>query len=134
MTVRVVVVRPWVEAHGGGGCCGGTVRDGVAPAPLALAGPRTRDHGGPTSEVYRRLRRDHPGVDVQVTPADNVWLLGWAFRRVRPERGPLHAARAASVAMRPGAVLVDGVAVASVEDGGAAVSSAVAQALGEVRA
>ena len=135
-------MRPWVDGRGGGGCCGGEVRDGIAP-PLARddgsrhptdrpASHGRHEHIGATTEVYRRLRRDHPGIDVQITPANNVWLLGWAFGRVRRTRGPLRAAGAASVAMRPGAVLVDGLAVAHLDDGGEAVSRAVASALTRV--
>ena len=144
MTVRVVVVRPWVDGRGGGGCCGGEVRDGIAPPPLARDSGRhhptdghahVHEHIDATTEVYRRLRADHPGIDIQVTPANNVWLLGWAFRRVRASHGPLlRGAGAAAVAMRPGAVLVDGVAVAQIDEGSDRVSSAVSQALGTMDA
>ena len=134
MTVRVVLVRPWVDGRGGGGCCGGEVRDGVAPAPLERGRrldveARPHDHADATTRVYRRLRQDHPDADTQVTPANNVWLLGWAFGRVRADHGALRAASAAAVAMRPGAVLVDGLSVAQIDDGPDTVSRAVGHAL-----
>ncbi len=58
LTVRVVLVRPWTDAHAGGGCCSGDPRYGVAPEAgggRAGAGrpPRARRHGhgeaGPSS-------------------------------------------------------------------------------------
>ena len=125
---RVVLVRPWVDGRGGGGGCGGEVRDGVAPLP----GPSRARHAhvDATAEAYRRIRRDHPGLDVQVAAANNVWLLGWSFRRVRAREGAVRAAGAASVAMRPGAVLVDGRSVAQIDDGADVVSAAVGRAVG----
>lgn len=113
---RVVIVRPWTDAHGGG-CCSGDTRD-----PLAL------DHRAGTpvghdpavhrvGECYELLRRELPGTDVQlVSPGNSAYLVPHVYRHVRPEAGTLRAAWAAVQGTRAGAVLVDGRQVALLPD------------------
>ncbi len=112
---RVVLVRPWTQGRGGGGCCGGEVRDGIT-----LDGDRTAPADGrrdPVGAVYLRLAQERPDLDVQVVDAGNPWLTAWTFRAVRRRAGLRAALVAALRSGTPGAVLVDGVHVADVADG-----------------
>lgn len=110
--MRVVLVRPWTDAHAGGGCCGGEVRDGVC-----LDGRRDNDKGadaevGLMAQTYLRLQRDMPEVDVQIVGVDNtVYLLPSVFRALRAQHGVLAALRGMNRATTAGAVLVDGESV-----------------------
>jgi len=110
--MRVVLVRPWTDAHAGGGCCGGEVRDGVC-----LDGRRDKDEGadaevGLMAQTYLRLQRDLPEVDVQIVGVDNtVYLLPSVFRALRAQHGVLAALRGMNRATTAGAVLVDGESV-----------------------
>ena len=128
--MRVVLVRPWTDAHAGGGCCSGDPRYGVAPeagvdAPTPVDRHRYDDHDhhqGPlegaalVGEVYRRLRREHPDVDVQVIGSSNTaYLLPSTFRAVRRSRGVLDALREATRSTTAGSLLVDGIRVGDVE-------------------
>lgn len=104
---RVVLVRPWTDARGGGGCCSGPV-------------PRHEHHDPSTDPVgaaYRALRARLPELDVQVVDAGNTaWLLPAVLRRARRRVGALGAVRSALGATRAGSVLVDGLRVGDLEE------------------
>ncbi len=107
--MRIVLVRPWTDAHGGGGCCGGDARDGVC-FDGRVDGQR-RDHADAelVGAAFRRLREELPEADVQVVGAGNTaYLIPSSFRAVLRRRGVLAAVREANRATSPGAVLVDG--------------------------
>ncbi|MBD8870579.1 hypothetical protein [Nocardioides donggukensis] len=111
---RVVLVRPWVDARAGGGCCGGEVSDGVC-----LEGTHDTEAvaSDPVGEAYRRLRAALPDVDVQVVDAGNTaWLLPSTFRAVRRRAGVAAGLRAAVGSTTAGAVLVDGDRVGDLGD------------------
>jgi hypothetical protein len=126
----VVLVRPWRDAHGGGGCCGGDVRGGICFEHRVGGTERDGAAPDPVAAAYRLLHERLPGVDVQVVGADNVaFLLPAAFRDARRHTGRLAALRHALHSTTPGAVLVDGVVVGHVEALGAeGVLAAVRQA------
>lgn len=107
--MRVVLVRPWTDAHGGTGCCSGEARDGIC-FDGRVDGPRAHDHEvSLVGETFRRLRAELPGVDVQIVGAGNTaFLLPSTFRSVRRSRGLVAALREANRATTAGAVLVDG--------------------------
>lgn len=109
MTVRVVLVRPWSDAHGGTGCCSGDARDGIC-FDGRVDGPREHDaEVGLVAEAYHRLRSELPDVDVQIVGANNTaFLLPSVFRAVRRRHGALAALREMNRATAPGSVLVDG--------------------------
>ncbi|NYG55009.1 hypothetical protein [Nocardioides perillae] len=118
---RVVLVRPWTDGHGGGGCCGGEVRDGIAldgsrlapaPDPAHVHAPAPADVVG---EVWRAVRAALPAVDVQVVSAGNPWLAAHVLRAVRRHDGLGAGLRAALGSSAAGAVLVDGRRVADLE-------------------
>jgi hypothetical protein len=112
----VVLVRPWRDAHGGGGCCGGEVRGGICFEHRV--GGNERDGATPeaVAAAYRLLHEHLPGVDVQIVGADNVaFLVPAAFRDARRHSGRLTALRHALHSTTPGAVLVDGAVVGDVE-------------------
>lgn len=118
---RVVLVRPWTDGRGGGGCCGGEVRDGICLDGERLAGPPDHAHDDPVGEAWRLLRERRPDVDVQVVDAGNTaWLLPWSFREVRRRAGAAAGLRAALRATTAGAVLVDGERVGRLDDLGPA--------------
>ncbi len=119
---QVVLVRPWTDARAGGGCCGGEVRDGVAPRLTGEHPPGERDAAAahdPVGRVWRLLREQVPEVDVQVVDASNVWLPTTVFGFVRRREGTMAALRAAARAGVAGSVLVDGRRVGDLEDLGA---------------
>lgn len=109
MTVRVVLVRPWTDAHGGTGCCSGDARDGIC-FEGRVDGPREHDaEVGFVAEAYLRLRAEVPEVEVQIVGASNTaYLLPSVFRAVRRRRGTWAALREANAATTGGSVLVDG--------------------------
>jgi len=117
MTVRVVLVRPWTDAHGGTGCCGGDARDGIC-FEGRVDGPREHDvEVNLVAEAYLRLRREMPEIDVQIVGADNTaYLLPSVFRAVRGRRGTLAALREVNRATTGGSVLVDGERVGDVTE------------------
>lgn len=127
MTVRVVLVRPWTDAHGGTGCCGGDTRGGIC-FEGRVDGPR--EHGaevGAVAEAYLRLRAEVPEVDVQIVGVDNTaYLLPSVFRAVRRRRGTWAALKEANRATTGGSLLIDGDRVGDVQQMGiAAVVTAV---------
>ena len=107
--MQVVLVRPWTDAQGGTGCCGGDVRDGIC-LDGRLGGARSHDaETGLVAETYLRLREDLPDVDVQIVGVDNTaYLLPSVFRAIRARRGTLAALRGLNRATRAGSLLVDG--------------------------
>jgi hypothetical protein len=121
VTVRVVLVRPWTDARGGGGCCSGHAPDGICldgsvGQGLGDDGSRTRDaESDVVAATYLRLREELPEVDVQLVAAANTaYLLPSVFRTVRRRRGNLAALRQSVRATTAGSVLVDGERVGDV--------------------
>jgi hypothetical protein len=105
---RVLLVRPWRDGSGGGGCCS------VDPATLGGVVP----HGGHDGRAgpYRLFRAElPPDVDVQIVEASNlVYLLPTVIRDARRRgRSWWGATRAALRATTPGAVVVDGQVITS---------------------
>lgn len=119
MSVRVVLVRPWTDAHGGTGCCGGDARDGIC-FEGRIDGPREHDaEVGAVAEAYLRLRAEVPEVDVQIVGADNTaYLLPSVFRAVRRRRGTWAALKEANRATTAGSLLIDGDWVGDVQQMG----------------
>jgi hypothetical protein len=119
VTARVVLVRRWVDAHGGGGCCGGDVRGGIClehPVGDDREDQATERSSGQVASAYLLLRQHAPEVDVQVVGADNVaYLLPASFLAARKRMGRLAALRQAVRSTTAGAVLVDGVVVGDVD-------------------
>lgn len=117
MTVRVVLVRPWTDAHGGTGCCSGEARDGIC-FESRVDGPREHDAEVElVAAAYLRLREELPELDVQIVSASNTaFLLPSVFRAARGRRGPLAALRDMNRATTAGSVLVDGERVGDVVD------------------
>lgn len=133
--MRVVLVRPWTDAHAGDGCCTGDPRYGVVlerhgdgPAGHERGhshkpghGPvheHATGHGGAAlvGEAYRRLRAEHPEVDVQVVGSSNTaFLLPSTFGAVRRRHGVLRALREANRATTAGGVLIDGERIGDLE-------------------
>ena len=112
---RVVLVRPWTDAHGGSGCCSGDARDGIC-FDGRVDGPREHDpEVGLVAQVYLRLRDELPYVDVQIVSLNNTaFLLPTVFRSVRRRHGVLRALRETNRATTAGSVLVDGERVGDV--------------------
>jgi len=106
---RVVLVRPWTDAHGGSGCCSGDARDGIC-FDGRVDGPREHDpEVGLVAQAYLRLRDELPYVDVQIVSLNNTaFLLPTVFRSVRRRHGALRALRETNRATTAGSVLVDG--------------------------
>lgn len=112
---RVVLVRPWTDAHGGSGCCSGDARDGIC-LDRGVGAPREHDPAaGLVAAAYLRLREELPYVDVQIVSLDNTaFLLPTVFRSVRRRHGVLRALRETNRATTAGSVLVDGERVGDV--------------------
>jgi hypothetical protein len=108
MTLGVVLVRPWADAHGGTGCCSGDARDGIC-FDGRVDGRHEHDaEVGLVAETYLRLRAELPGIDVQIVGAGNTaYLLPAAFRAVRRRRGTWAALREMNRATTAGSVLID---------------------------
>lgn len=113
--MRVVLVRPWTDAHGGTGCCSGEVRNGIC-LDDRVGGPRRPDAETTlVAQAYLRLQQDLPHVDVQVVGVDNTaYLLPSVFRALRAREGTLAALRGLNRATTAGSVLVDGESVGQV--------------------
>jgi hypothetical protein len=116
----VFLVRPWRDAHGGGGCCGGDLRGGVC-----LDHPVGHEHVDPAAtpvpadvvaQTYRLLCAELTGTDVQIVSAGNVaYLLPASLRAARRHSAWGQALRHALRSTTAGAVVVDGVVVGDVE-------------------
>lgn len=109
MSVQVVLVRSWTDAHAGGGCCSADPHHGIVLD--RTDGPHRHADPGATlvGQVYRRLRETYPGLDVQVvSPSNTGFLLPATYRAVRRRAGVLAALREAGRSTTAGAVLVDG--------------------------
>lgn len=119
MTIRVVLVRPWTDAHGGTGCCNGDARDGIC-FEGRVDGPREHDaEVGAVAEAYLRLRAAVPEADVQIVGAENTaYLLPSVFRAVRRRRGTWAALKEANRATTAGSLLIDGDWVGDVQQMG----------------
>lgn len=119
--IRVVLVRPWTDAHGGSGCCSGDARDGIC-FDGRVDGPREHDpEVGLVAQAYLRLREELPYVDVQIVSLNNTaFLLPTVFRSVRRRHGVLRALRETNRATTAGSVLVDGERVGDVTELGPA--------------
>jgi hypothetical protein len=90
--VHVVLVRPWTDAHAGGGCCGGEVRDGVCLEGRLGTAERAEAELGLMAQAYLRLQEELPEVDVQIVGVDNTaYLLPSVIRALRTQHG-VHAA------------------------------------------
>lgn len=115
MSVNVVLVRPWTDAHGGTGCCSGDAPDGIC-LEGGVDGPREYDaEVGLVAETYLRLRAELPDVDVQIVGVNNtVYLLPTVFQAIRRRRGTMAALRELNRATTAGSVLVDGERVGDV--------------------
>ena len=115
MTVQVVLVRPWTDAHGGTGCCAGDVRNGIC-LDGRVGGARTTDtETGLVAETYLRLSQDLPEVDVQIVGVDNTaYLLPAVFRAIRARQGTLAALRGLNRATRAGSLIVNGESVGQI--------------------
>ena len=115
--MQVVLVRPWTDAHGGTGCCGGDVRDGIC-LDRRVGTVRTHDaETGLVAETYLRLRQDLPEVDVQIVGADNtVYLLPRVFRSIRARQGTVAALRGLNRATRAGSLIVEGESVGQISE------------------
>lgn len=126
--VRVVLVRPWADAHAGGGCCGGEVRDGVCLDGRLGTNHLVDAETDLLAQTYLRLQRDLPEVDVQIVGVHNTaYLLPSVFRALRAQHGVLAALRGMNRATTAGAVLIDGESVGDLHELG------VEGALAEVR-
>ena len=117
---RVVLVRPWTDAHGGSGCCSGDSRDGICFDGRVDGPPEHDAEVGAVAEAYLRLRAELPDVDVQIVSLNNTaFLLPTVFRSVRRRHGVLRALRETNRATTAGSVLVDGERVGDVGQMGA---------------
>ena len=115
MTTRVVLVRPWTDAHGGSGCCTGDARDGIC-LDGGVDGPHEHEaEVGQVAQAYLQLREELPHVDVQIVASNNTaYLLPTVFAAVRRRRGTWAALREMNRATTGGSVLVDGERVGDV--------------------
>lgn len=127
---RVLLVRPWRDAHGAGGCCSGDVRGGICFEHKVGEHEQHDLSADVVAGTYRLLRRELPAVDVQIVSASNsAFLVPASFRDARRHTGTRAALRHALRSTTAGAVLVDGVIVGDVEQlGPAGVLQAVRQA------
>lgn len=115
---RVVLVRPWADAHGGTGCCSGEPRYGGVGLDQRVGPAHEHDPGvHVVAETYRLLRAELADVDVQIVGAGNTaYLLPTVFRAVRRRSGVLVGLRAAARSTTAGAVLVDGERIGDIID------------------
>jgi hypothetical protein len=106
---RVVLIRPWTDAHGGSGCCSGDGRDGICFDGRVDGPPEHDPEVGLVAQAYLRLRDELPYVDVQIVSMNNTaFLLPSVFRSVRRRHGVLRALQETNRATTAGSVLVDG--------------------------
>ena len=113
----MVLVRPWLDAHPGSGCCSADPR-GSIDGSLAAAVPV--EHGAATrilAAAYLRLRDRFPDVDVQIVSASNTaYLLPATYAAARRRGGVLASLRACLRAPTAGALLLDGERLGDVTD------------------
>jgi hypothetical protein len=114
---RVLLLRPWVDAHAGQGCCSGDTRDAIG-LDSRPGGPVEHPYAARVvGQSYRRLRESLPDVDVQVVSAGNtVYLLPAVLRGLRLRDGAGAVLRRLNEATRPGSVIVDGAYAGDVVD------------------
>ncbi|CAN5764804.1 hypothetical protein BH24ACT8_BH24ACT8_10430 [soil metagenome] len=106
---RVVLVRPWVDAHAGAGCCSADTRDPIALEQRVCGPVEHAAETRVTAACYRLLREQLPEVDVQLVSASNTaYLLPTTFAAARRRGGVVDALRECLRAPTAGAVLVDG--------------------------
>lgn len=109
MTIRIVLVRPWRDAHVGSSCCGGDARHGICFDERVDVAREHDAEGDLVAQTYLRLREELPDVDVQIVGADNLpYLLPTVFRAVRRRRGMRAALTEINRATTAGSVLLDG--------------------------
>ena len=115
---RVVLVRPWTDAHGGTGCCSGEPRDGGVCLDRRVGAGHLHDYDvHVVAETYRLLQAELDDVDVQIVGAGNTaYLLPTTYRAVRRRAGVLTAVRDAARSTTAGAVLVNGERVGDIAD------------------
>lgn len=114
---RVVLVRPWSDARGGGGCCGGDPREPIAADHVHRPPAEPDAAARVTADCYLLLRERFPEVDVQIVSADNTaYLVPATYAATRRRSGVMAALRASLRAPRAGAVLVDGERVGDLLD------------------
>ncbi len=117
----VVLVRPWVDAHGGTGCCSGEARDPIGLDERVGGHQHHPAEVAQTADAYRSLRAAVPDADVQIVSCSNTaYLLPTTFRSVRRRAGVGPALRAAARSTRAGAGLVDGEDIGDLSDLGPA--------------
>lgn len=115
MTTRVVLVRPWRDAHVGSSCCGGDARHGICFDERVDASREHDAEGDVVARTYLRLREELSEVDVQIVGADNLpYLVPTVFRAIRRRRGLRAALGEINRATTAGSVLVDGERVGDV--------------------
>lgn len=121
MTTRVVLVRPWRDAHVGSSCCGGDARHGICFDERVDVSHEHDAEADLVAQTYLTLREELPDVDVQIVGADNLpYLLPTVFRAVHRRRGVRAALAEVNRATTAGSVLVDGERVGDVVALGAA--------------
>lgn len=114
---HVILVRPWVDAHAGGGCCSAGGRDAIGLDDGASL-PVEHDHATRVmAAAYQRLREELPDVDVQIVSASNtLYLVPAVLRAAGRGDGVRARMRRANQATRPGSLLLDGAYVGDVHD------------------
>ena len=113
----MILVRPWVDAHAGGGCCSAGGRDAIGLDDQALGSVEHAHATRVMAQAYTRLRRELPDVDVQIVSSSNtIYLVPSVLRASGRGDGVRARLRRANQATRPGSLLVDGAYVGDVED------------------
>jgi hypothetical protein len=111
---RVLLVREWDQQTTGSGCCG-RLEGGDSEIAGAADFGRCRDDMEAMGAVYRALRAELPGIDVEVVdPRNLTFLLPGMIRDAR--RGGASFAQAVRELRRgcgQGAIVVDGRVVSS---------------------
>jgi hypothetical protein len=114
---RVVLVRPWTDAHASSGCCSGDARYGVCLEKWPDHQHAPDESTARVGEAYRALKKAHPDVDVQIVGANNTaYLLPTAYRAARTRTGRFDAFRHAARSTTAGAVLVNGERVGDLDE------------------
>lgn len=126
---RVLLVREWDQQMGGSGCCGRLDTASVSALSEDADSPFAHSRVGMerAGEVYRALRDRFEPDEVELTvvdPRNTTWLMPAIWRDAR-RRGLSFASalRQMSRATASGAVVVDGLVVATDPAPGEAVSA-----------